>query len=87
MLALESSVESQQFANATSMTVSINPGMPDGFRNALWDSVNQRVNESLTCRNVRAFPDPTDMEIQIVFDTIPNMTLNRKITELSLGAD
>ncbi|MDO9033877.1 MAG: hypothetical protein Q7U51_01560 [Methanoregula sp.] len=86
MLGLDSTVMSQQFANATSMTVRINPDMPTGFRNALWNSVNLRVNESLTCGNVHAFSDAPNLEVRVVFDTIPNMTLNRKTTEISLGA-
>ena len=86
MLGLESTVMSQQFANATSMTVRLNPDIPEGFRDALWDSVNLRVNESTACGNVHAFPDPLNLEIRLEFDTIPNMTLNRKITEISLGA-
>jgi len=87
MLVLASTAMNQQFTNATGMTVSINPGMPEGFRDALWSSVNQRVNESLACGNVHALPDPSNLTIQIAFDQIPNMTLNRKITEISLGAD
>jgi hypothetical protein len=87
MLALESTVMSRQFFNATSLTVRINPGLPDGFRNALWDSVNLRVNESLSCGNVHAFPDPSNLEIRLEFDAIPNMTLIRKTTEISLGAN
>ena len=86
MLMLESSVMSQQFANATSMTIRINPDTPKGFRNALWESVNERIDESLTCTNVHAYPDPSNLEVIVVYDTIPNMTLNRKTTEISLGA-
>ncbi|MDD5025537.1 MAG: hypothetical protein PHN79_10600, partial [Methanoregula sp.] len=36
MLVLESTVTNQQFTNATSMTLRINPGIPEGFRSALW---------------------------------------------------
>jgi hypothetical protein len=86
MLMLESSVMSQQFANATSMTIRINPDTPEGFRNALWKSVNERIDESLTCANVHAYPDPSNLEVIVEFDAIPNMTLNRKTTEISLGA-
>lgn len=87
MLALESTVTGQQFQNSTSLTVSINPDLPEGFRNELWESINERVNESLACGNVHAFPDTPDLEIQLVFDPIPNMTLNRRITEISIGAN
>jgi hypothetical protein len=86
MLVLDSSVMSQQYANATGMTIQINPDLPEGFRHALWDSVNDRIGQSLTCENVHAYPDPANLEVLMAFDTIPNMTLNRKITELSLGA-
>lgn len=86
MLVLESIMGNRQFANATGMTIAINPGLPKGFQNALWVSANERVNESLNCENIHAFPDPSTLEIQMVFDTIPNMTLNRKTTEIILGA-
>jgi hypothetical protein len=86
LLVLESTVMSQQFTNATSMTVRINPDTPAGFRNALWESVNLRVSESRNCVNVHTVSDPSNLEVILVFDTIPNMTLNRKTTEISLGA-
>lgn len=88
MLTLESTVMNQQFSNATRMSVRINPDIPDRFRYAFWESVNQRINESLACANVHVFPnpDPSNPEVFFVFDTIPNMTLNRKTTEISLGA-
>jgi len=87
MLVLESTVTNQQFTNATSMTLRINPGIPEGFRSALWNSANRRVNESLSCRNVHAVSNSSNLEIQMMFDTIPNMTLNRKIIEIVLGTD
>ncbi|MDD3135991.1 MAG: hypothetical protein PHF64_05785 [Methanoregula sp.] len=87
MLVLESTVTNQQFTNATSMTLRINPGIPEGFRSALWNSVNLRVNESLSCRNVHAVSNSSNLEIQMMFDTIPNMTLNRKTIEIVLGTD
>ena len=92
MLTLESTVVSQQFPNTTSMTVSINPALPGGFRDALWDDAdNQSASEVLNCGNVHRIPptDPLepDPPIQLTFDTIPNMTLNRKIAEITLGAD
>jgi hypothetical protein len=87
MLVLESTVTNQQFTNATSMTLRINPGIPEGFRSALWNSANRRVNESLSCRNVHAVSNSSNLEIQMMFDTIPNMTLNRKTIEIVLGTD
>jgi hypothetical protein len=86
MLVLESTVMNQQFANTTSMTVQINPGTPEGFRNALWDSVNQSIDKSRSCANVHTYPDPSNLKVLVVFDSIPNMTLNRKTTEISLSA-
>jgi len=86
MLVMESTVMGRQFFNATSLTVRINPDLPVGFRDALWDSVNRRVNESLSCGNVHATPDPSTLKISMEFDAIPNMTVNRKITEITLGA-
>jgi len=86
MLALDSTVMNEQFANATSMTVRINPDAPVGFRNALWESVNLRINESRICGNIHTYPDPSNLEVLVMFDTIPNMTLNRKNTEISLAA-
>jgi hypothetical protein len=92
MLTLGSTVVTQQFANATSMTIEINPALPGGFRDALWDNAdNQSAREVITCGNVHRIPpaDPLepDPPIQLTFDTIPNMTLNRKISEITLGAD
>jgi len=88
MLTLESMVTNQQFSNTTSMSVRINPEIPDRFRDTFWESVNQRINESLSCTNVHVFPnpDPSNPEVFFAFDTIPNMTVNRKTTEISLGA-
>ncbi|GAB6286642.1 MAG: hypothetical protein STSR0009_28440 [Methanoregula sp.] len=87
MLVLESTVTNQQFTNATNMTLMINPGIPEGFRSTLWNSANRRVNESLSCRNVHAVSNSSNLEIQMMFDTIPNMTLNRKTIEIVLGTD
>lgn len=86
MLRLESTTITRQFTNATSLTVSINPRMPEGFRNALNDSVNMRTDESRSCANIH-ISNPSDFVIRMDFDPIPNMTLNRKITDISLGAD
>jgi hypothetical protein len=90
-LKLESTVVSQQFANVTSLSISINPNLPEGFRNALWNEVNQTANEATACGNVQVSPDPTnpnsDLTIQMEFTPTPNMTLNREITEISLGAE
>ncbi|MGB7787906.1 hypothetical protein [Methanoregula sp.] len=92
LLALNSTVVSQQFTNVTNLNISINRNLPDGFQSALWDAVNQSANEALICGNVQVIPpDPTNpssnLTIQMVFAPIPNMTLNRKITEISLGAE
>ena len=81
---LESSVTSQQFTNATNMTVRINPDIPIGFRESLNNSVNLRIDESRICKNIHA--NVSDLTIYLKFDPIPNMTLNRRITEISLGA-
>jgi len=90
LFVLNSSVVSQSFPNATSMNVRLNRHMPRGFQSALLDSVNRHINE-LSCGNVHVAyrTDPTadvDQEVDMVFDPIPNMTLSRKITEISLGA-
>jgi hypothetical protein len=87
ILTLESTAVSKQFPNATGMTVSINPDLPEGLRDTLWNTVSQQSGESSACGNIHVFPDPSSQEVRISFDTIPNMTLNRKITEISLGAD
>jgi hypothetical protein len=87
ILSLGSTVVSQQFPNATGMTIRINPDLPEGFRDTLWDRVSQQSGESSACGNVHVIPDPSSQAVQISFDTIPNMTLNRKITEISVGAD
>lgn len=90
MLALESSVTNRQFTNATDMMIRINPNVPEGFRAALWKSVNDRIRASGSCSNIHvAYPDPSpsvNLSVQVLFDAIPNMTLNRKITEISLAA-
>jgi hypothetical protein len=87
MLALESTVTGRQFANTTGMTVAINPHAPAGFRDALWRSVNRSISEaSSDCTNVHASLDPADFQADVVFDAIPNMTLNRKTIEISLAA-
>lgn len=90
MLMLNSSVLSRNIACADFINVSINRHLPRGFRSALLGSVNQSVHE-LSCGNVRVtyHSDPSadvDQEIGMQFDSIPNMTLNRKMTEISLGA-
>ncbi len=87
MLVLESTVVNQQFANATGMKVGLNPDLPKGFRDALWETISQRANNVLTCGNVHTSLDPSNQEIRMVFDTIPNMTLNRKTTEITLGTN
>jgi hypothetical protein len=66
------------------MSVRINPDIPGRFRDAFWESVNQRINESLPCTNVHV--SASNPEVFFVFDAIPNMTVNRKTTEISLGA-
>jgi hypothetical protein len=78
------------FPNATIMNISINRHMPEGFQRALLDSVNRRINE-LSCNNVRVtyhsdLTADVNPEVGLEFDPIPNMTLNRRITEISLGA-
>jgi hypothetical protein len=85
MLILESRGMNQQFTNITSLTVHINPDMSKGFRDSLWASVTQRTTESLSCENVH-ISYPSDKEVRMEFDAIPNMTMTQKITEISLGA-
>jgi hypothetical protein len=91
LLVLESTIMSQQFTNVTNLNISVNRYLPGGFQNALWNTVNQSAN-GMTCGNVHViFPslsDPSSNQtIQLVFAPIPNMTVNRKITEISLGAE
>jgi hypothetical protein len=92
LLVLNSTAMSQQFTNVTNLNISVNRNLPEGFQNALRDAVNQSAHEALTCGNIQVIPpDPTvpgsNLTIQMVFAPIPNMTLNRKITEISLGAE
>jgi hypothetical protein len=92
MLVLESTVVSQQFTNVTNLNISINHNLPAGFQSALLGAVNQSANEAGICANVQVIPpDPahpgSSQTIQMKFTPIPNMTLVRKITEISLGAD
>lgn len=86
MLGMESTVTNRQFSNATTMTVDINPGMPEGFQDALWESVNRSIAASESCSNIHVYRDYPDREIVVTFESIPNMTLNRKTTEISIGA-
>jgi hypothetical protein len=86
MLVLESTVNERQFTNTTAMTVEINPDVPDGFRNALWESVNRNIlAASSGCTNIHATIEPTEFRAVVIFDFIPNMTLRRKTTEISLA--
>jgi len=85
MLVLESSVTSQQFPGITAVTVIINPDMPDGFRDTLWNVVYQRVSEFPACGNVPVPLFNNDTRT-IVFSPITNMTLNLRTTEITLGA-
>ena len=59
---LNSTVMSQQFTNVTNLNISINRNLPEGFQNALWDTINQSAN-GVTCGNVQVIPpnlsDPT----------------------------
>jgi hypothetical protein len=91
MLVLNSTVANQQFTNVTNLNISVNRYLPGGFQNALWNTVNQSAS-GMTCGNVQVIlPNPSDpssnQTIQLVFAPIPNMTVNRKITEISLGAE
>ncbi len=90
-LALESSVVSQGYPNTTQMNVTLYRNLPRGFRDALFESVNRSLNE-VSCSNMHvtfrsALTDAIDPEIGIQFDAIPNLTLNRKVTVISIGAN
>jgi len=87
MLELGSTISNQQFSNASGITIEINPDLPDGFRNALLNAVNRSFDGIADCKNVNQPVYLSKTEIQLSFDTIPNMTLNRKITEIALGAE
>lgn len=94
LLVLNSSIMTQQFTNVTNLTISVNHNLPDGFQSAIWNNVNESanaLNESANggipiCRNIVVYQS-SSRTIQLLFDPIPNMTLNRKITEISLGAN
>lgn len=90
ILALESTVMNQQYANATDMMIRVNPNAPEGFRNALWKSVNDRIRASGSCGNIHvAYPDPSpsvNLSVQVFFDAIPNMTVVQKTVEISVAA-
>ncbi|MDD1694207.1 MAG: hypothetical protein LUQ71_05735 [Methanoregula sp.] len=87
LLMLNSTVATRQFANASMLTVRINPNIPEGFKAALWSAVNQRASEyTANCNNVQYSADAANLEVQMTFTAIPNMTLNRRLTEISLGA-
>jgi hypothetical protein len=87
-LVLNSTVTSQQLSNVTRLNISVgSQETPVGFRDALWESVNRQVNESLSCSNVHVtYRDPgVAREVGIEFEAIPNMTLIRRTTEITLG--
>jgi hypothetical protein len=88
LLVLNSTAMSQQFTNVTSLTISINPYLPEGFQSALMNEVNQSANDVSACGNVLGgVTYISNTEVQLEFNTIPNMTLNRQITDISLGAE
>jgi hypothetical protein len=91
-LVLNSTVTSQQLSNVTILNISISSrqDIPGRFQDAMWESVNRHVNESLlACPNVHvSYPSNPDIrgEVGIEFDRVPNATLIRKTTEIMLGA-
>jgi len=89
MLTLNSSVISMTYSNTTQMNVTLYRHLPRGFKTALYESVNHSLNE-ISCSNVHVtyrseITDDIWPEIGVRFDPIPNMTLNRKITGISIG--
>ena len=85
MLVLESAATSQQFPDISSVSVSINPEMPNGFRDALWNVVYGHANAFSGCGNVPpAFFDNGTRTV--LFSPTANMTLKLKTTEITLGA-
>jgi len=90
-LALESSVERINYPNTTQVNVTLYRHLPKGFRDALFESVNQSLNE-VSCSNMHVtyrseLTGIVDPEIGIEFNAIPNLTMNRKITGIVMRAD
>jgi hypothetical protein len=86
MLVLKSTVTPpRQFVNITDLTVGIDPVMPDGFRDALWNVVYRRVGDLPSCANVPVPIRDNDTHT-IVFSQITTMNLTLQTTEISVGA-
>jgi hypothetical protein len=92
-LSLVSSQESEIFLNVTRVNVTTNrsPAGPlTGFPKSLHDSVNTSFNENVVtphCSNIRFDPAySTNSTISLSIDPVPNVTVIRQITDISLSA-
>lgn len=95
-LVLESNVSTAYQLNATSLNISINTERDSFSRSlwnstawnaTLWNSVNSSVNNVITrCRGNVVRSDPADHQVRLTFNSIPNMTIIRETTELTVGA-
>ncbi|NMB78072.1 MAG: hypothetical protein GYA23_03130 [Methanomicrobiales archaeon] len=90
MLVLESRETNLQVPNVTKVNFSINHNMPPGFQQTLFTAMS-RETDTLACSNIRVtyHRDPgagLNGEMGMEFDAIPNMTINRRINEITLGA-
>jgi hypothetical protein len=96
MLVLVSNVSTAYQFNATSLNISMNTGRDSFSRSlwnstawnaTLWNSVNSSVDTVITrCRGNVVRSDPVEHEIRLTFNTVPNMTIIRETTEISVGA-
>ncbi|MFA4861873.1 hypothetical protein [Methanoregula sp.] len=85
-LALNSSMQSRQFAKVTNIRISARSGTPAGFRAALWNYTDSKgFDVSRQCTNV-IVQNGTPNIIDLQFEASPEVTVIRKITAIGIRA-
>jgi len=82
-LQLRSSVNATSFPDATGLSIRFSG--PEKFRIALNESASEAFGRIPTsCSNIR-IQYPAEGQIDLVFDSVPRVTVRREITEISLS--
>jgi hypothetical protein len=87
-LVMNNTIHRERIDNVTYLKVYVNPSLPMGFRNAMWNTVTQRSTDLLICRNVQLESrDDTTLAITLkISPLIPNLTVIHETNEIQVGA-
>jgi hypothetical protein len=85
---MNNTIHRERIDNVTYLKVYVNPSLPMGFRNAMWNTVTQRSTDLLICRNVQLESrDDTTLAITLkISPLIPNLTVIHETNEIQVGA-